>query len=36
MQAFWEGQDLDWKPRALRNLAAATNSREGARTLCPV
>jgi hypothetical protein len=34
MQAFWDGQDLDWKKLALRNLAAATNNREGARTLC--
>jgi hypothetical protein len=34
MQAFWDGQDLDWKRLAMRNLAAATNNREGARTLC--
>jgi hypothetical protein len=34
MQAFWEGKDLDWKRVALRNLGAATNNREGARTLC--
>ena len=34
MQAFWEGEQLDWKRLAHHNLAVATNSREGARTLC--
>jgi hypothetical protein len=34
MQAFWDGEEMDWKRQAIRNLAAATNDREGARTLC--
>jgi hypothetical protein len=34
MQAYWDGQDVDWRRLAMRNLGAATNSREGARTLC--
>jgi hypothetical protein len=33
MQAFWEGQEMDWKRLGLRNLTAATNGKEGARTL---
>jgi len=34
MQAYWDGKDLDWKRLAMRNLAGATNDKEGARTLC--
>jgi hypothetical protein len=33
-QAYWDGKDLDWKRLAMRNLANATNDKDGARTLC--
>src|SRR5437763_689230 len=27
MQAYWDGQDLDWKRLAMRNLANGTNDK---------